>query len=467
MDEKEIKYYIEQIEYADMIESWAYYKGHHDILERKREAIGEGGERVEVKNLPNNKIVDNVFAKVVDQKTNYLFGKAITITSEDDAYNDHLQALFDLPFERTLTRVGREAILCGISWVHPFLDATGILRFRRIPATEVAPIWVDGDHTELKGAVRKYTIIEVIDGEAVEKTIIEVYDEEGVDIYELDGEDLKPIKESPYALINYTYSDETVTVEPLQWGRVPLIAFKSSDLEVPIITRAKTIQDAINVMLSDFQNNMMEDSGSTIMVLKNYDGEDLGDFRNNLSLYRTVKVRTVEGADGGVETLQIEVNAENYAIILQVLKKSLIENMRGFDASNDRMGQDPNEMNIQSAYSDMDLDANSTETEFKSSMDELMYFVDFYLTATGTFSVTEPYEISILFNRDMLTNQSAMIENCRNSMGLISQRTIVANHPFTQDVDTELATMEEEQGQSLADFDPYGDFGRRDADGTV
>ena len=99
-------------------------------------------------------------------------------------------------------------------------------------------------------------------------------------------------------------------------------------------------------------------------------------------------------------------------------------------------------------------------------MDELMYFVDFYLTATGTFSVTEPYEISILFNRDMLTNQSAMIENCRNSMGLISQRTIVANHPFTQDVDTELATMEEEQGQSLADFDPYGDFGRRDADGT-
>lgn len=124
---------------------------------------------------------------------------------------------------------------------------------------EVARIWVDGDHTQLMGAVRKYTTVEVVDGEAVEKTLIEVYDEEGVAIYEMDGGDLKPVKESPYALINYTYSDETVKVEPLQWGRVPLIAFKSSDLEVPIITRAKTIQDAINLMLSDFQNNMMKD----------------------------------------------------------------------------------------------------------------------------------------------------------------------------------------------------------------
>lgn len=95
MDEKEIKYYVEQINYADMIELWAYYKGEHDILTRKREAIGEGGQKVEVKNLPNNRIVDNAFAKVVDQKTNYLFGKPITITSEDDAYNDHLQALLN------------------------------------------------------------------------------------------------------------------------------------------------------------------------------------------------------------------------------------------------------------------------------------------------------------------------------------------------------------------------------------
>lgn len=51
-------------------------------------------------------------------------------------------------------------------------------------------------------------------------------------------------------------------------------------------------------MISDFENNMQEDARNTILVLKNYDGENLGEFRHNLSTYGAVKVRE----DGGVET---------------------------------------------------------------------------------------------------------------------------------------------------------------------
>ena len=460
MDEKTILYYLKHLGTPDMSTSWQYYDGEHDILKRERTVIGEDGTPVPVENLPNNKLVDNAFAKIVDQKVNYLFGKPITITSDDDKYNTLLKELFDLPFERTLTRVGREAVLCGISWIHPFLDAEGILRFRRIPAMELCPIWLDGEHTQLKGAVRQYATSEIIDGEEVSKVMVEVYSPEGVELYELKKEKLIDGGESPYATINYTYSDDTTAEEPLQWGRVPLIPFKSSDMEIPIITRAKSLQDAINLMLSDFQNNMEEDSGTTVMVLKNYDGEDLSSFRHNLSLYRTIPVTTVEGGEGGVETLQIEVNAENYAIILKTLKTSLIENMRGFDPSSEKLGGDPNEMSIQSAYSDMDLDANSTETEFKASMDDLIYFVNFYFKATGRYNIDKPMELSILFNRDMLTNSSSMIANCRDSMGIISQRTIIANHPFTQSVDDEKKYMAEEQSTLMSSFDPYGGYGR-------
>ena len=48
---------------------------------------------------------------------------------------------------------------------------------------------------------------------------------------------------------------------------------------------------------------MEEDPRNTILVLKNYDGENLGEFRQNLSTYGAVKVRTIDGAMGGVETL--------------------------------------------------------------------------------------------------------------------------------------------------------------------
>ena len=69
---------------------------------------------------------------------------------------------------------------------------------------------------------------------------------------------------------------------------------------------------------------MEEDPRNTILVLKNYDGENLGEFRQNLSTYGAVKVRTIDGAMGGVETLSIQVNADNYKAIIDIFKKAVI-----------------------------------------------------------------------------------------------------------------------------------------------
>ena len=54
-------------ERLEQIKGEVYYDGRHDILDRKRTAIGVDGKLVEVKNLPNNHIVDNQYAKMVDQ----------------------------------------------------------------------------------------------------------------------------------------------------------------------------------------------------------------------------------------------------------------------------------------------------------------------------------------------------------------------------------------------------------------
>ena len=69
-----------------MITGEKYYMGIHDILGRKRTVIGEDGKLEEVKNLPNNRIVDNQYKKMVDQKNNYLLGQPITIQCENEQY---------------------------------------------------------------------------------------------------------------------------------------------------------------------------------------------------------------------------------------------------------------------------------------------------------------------------------------------------------------------------------------------
>ena len=70
--------------------------------------------------------------------------------------------------------------------------------------------------------------------------------------------------------------------------------------------------------------------------------------------------------------MQVEVNADNYKVIIEIFKKAIIENAMGYDAKDDRLAGNPNQMNIQSMYSDIDLDANGMETEYQAAFEELL-----------------------------------------------------------------------------------------------
>jgi SPP1 family phage portal protein len=198
---------------------------------------------------------------------------------------------------------------------------------------------------------------------------------------------------------------------------------------------------------------MEEDIHNTILVITNYDGEDLGTFRRNLAEYGAIKVRSYDGASGGVDTLQLEVNSENYKALLSLLKDAIIENARGYDAKDERMSGNPNQMNIQSMYSDIDLDANGIEMEFQAAMEELLWFVNQHLANTGKGNF-EGKDVKVIFDRDVLVNESEAITNCKNSVGILSNETIVKMHPWVSDPEQELKRIKDEQDEAQTD-DPY------------
>jgi SPP1 family phage portal protein len=212
------------------------------------------------------------------------------------------------------------------------------------------------------------------------------------------------------------------------------------------------LQDALNQVLSDFQNNMEEDPRTTILVLRNYDGTDIPEFRQNLATYGVVKVTTVDGVQGGVDTLQVEVNAQNYQAILMQLKRAIVENGRGFDAKEERMDGDPNQMNIESMYTDIDLDVNAMETEFQAGFEELKWFIDQFLIHQGHGDYTEE-KVDFVFNRDIFINEDAKIENCVKSVGIISNKTIVARHPWVENLEHELQEIEADKQTELDDME--------------
>lgn len=459
--EKEITAWKNSPQRIMQIKGFLYYDDEHDILKRKRTMIGADGKLEVVENLPNNHVIDNQYKKMVNQKTNYLLGQPFVVDGENKAYNELLKKVFNQKFMRTLKSAGKAAYNGGIAWLYPYYNEQGEFSFRLFPAYEIKPYWKDNEHTELEFFIRLYLVVgyEGTTPKLIEK--VEVYDLDGVHRFILDGTSLIPdiVNNEQPDSPHITVVDAKGNITGLNWSRIPLIPLKANEQEAPLLKRVKSLQDGINVMLSDFENNMQEDARNTILVLKNYDGQNLGEFRKNLATYGAVKVRYDGDTKGGVETLEITVNAENYKIIVEIFKKALIENAMGYDAKDERMSGTPNQMNIQSMYSDIDLDANDTETELQASFEDILWFVNCHLANTGQGNF-EGQEVNIIFNRDMMMNESEIIDNVIKSQGIVSDETLLGMHPWIDDVELELERLqkqkEKEQAEMAAQYDPFG-----------
>jgi SPP1 family phage portal protein len=438
---QEIKNFVLSKKRAEMFNGIKYYLGKHDILNQTRLAVGEGGELIEVNNLPNNKIVDNQYAKLVDQKVNYILSKIPKIQTENNTYLKIIENIFDKNFFRKLKIIGENCLNEGICWLHPYYNESGKFSFKIFNGHEILPFWRDSAHTELNFAIRVYESNIFSDNIKRKLTKTEVYGKNEIKKYVLKNYscNLNDTFHEPHFFI--LKNNEEIAAA---WGKVPLVAFKSNSKEIPLINKVKNLQDGINTIISDFLNKMQTDVNNTILVLKNYDGTDLGEFRRNLSVYGAVKVRTIDGQPGGIETLKIDVNSENYKAILSIFKHALIENGGGFDVGDERAKGNPNEITIQSMYTNIDLDSNGIENEFQASFEELMWFVNKHiLNETGKDFTKE--KIEIIFDRNMLINKSELINDCLKSKQIISNKTILDMHPFVKNTSLELERLKEEK----------------------
>lgn len=440
--EREIYSWLHSPQREWQLRGFEYYNYNQAIDAKERTAIGLNGSKIKIGNLPNNKIMDNRYSFLVDQKANYLLSKSIDVKADNDAAQDTISDIFGPKFRRTIKAIGKDALNGGISYLFPYVD-NGELKFKRFRSFEILPFWADDEHTQLDAFMRLYPQ-EVYEG--MTKRIImraEWYTINGVQKYSFIGGELRPEGDdiTPYVVINDNESDPNP--KGYNWGRIPLIVFKSNEEEIPLIKRVKSLQDALNTLYSNFADVMQEDSRNTILVLHNYDGEDLGEMRQKLAQYGAVKVRD----DGDVTTLDVAVNTENYKTIIDIIRKAIIENGRGLDTKDDRLASGaPNQMNIKSMYNDIDLDADDMEMEFQAGLADLMWFVNKYNATVGLPTV----DAKFIFNRDTMTNESDTINNCKSSVGILSDETILENHPWVKDSKEEMERIKKEKQENIS-----------------
>lgn len=432
-----------------------YYRNKTDILDRERKAVGESGALEPVANLANNKLANAFTRKLVDQKVGYLLGKPLSVQTDKEDYAKVLTSYFDKAMMRRLQSLGKEAVNKGIGWLHPYYDENGLLSFKKMRSEEIIPLWRDAAHTVLDAVIRVY---EVVEFEGTQKKTIkkfEWWDTNGVRRFTNSNAGFVPDVEAGEVGGHFSVISGGQEIQ-MSWQRVPFIAFKYNEEEQPLIEIIKSLVDDYDNRKSDNANNL-EDLPNSLYVVRNYGGTDAGEFRKNISTYRIVFVNE----DGGLDSVNIDIDTEAYKTHMEIARKDIYEFGRGVDTQADNFGGDKSGEALKFLYADLDLDANTMETEFQASLEQLLWFIDTHLyNSTGVDYSSE--QVDFIFNRDIMINESRVIGDIKNSLGILSEETLIANHPYVTNVQEEMDRLEKQRDRDYGELPTYSMFGNAD-----
>jgi len=435
-----------------MIKGEKYYKVENDILERKMIRY-EDEQPVVDETKTNNKLAHGFMHTLVDDKVNYLLVKPYTLICDDKNYLKAVSDTLGKRFQKKFAQLGTEASNKGIAWLHVYIDADGNFKTMKIPSEQCIPVWIDNDHEELQAFIRYYDVETYEGKEKKIVTKIEYWTSETVDYYVMQNGEVILDAEMYLDEENSYEGHFKVGNEPGSWNRVPFIPFKNNDMELPDLQFVKTLVDNYDLTRSDIANEL-EDIKNIIFALRGYGGESLSEFMRDLAYYRAVKLDEDGGLDKIESTINIEAAKEHY----ETLKKDIYDFGQGVDKSSDKLGNSPSGIALKFMYSGLDLKCNAMEDNFKWAFEQLLYFVNMYMEITN--QPVSDKEITIVFNRDIAINESQAIADCQNSKGIISDKTIVANHPWVEDVESELKQIDEESKLQETDmFDETGENG--------
>lgn len=429
---EKVKNFLNSEKREEMLCGARYYEGINDILSRKRMVIGEDGTLVEDKNLSNCRIAHSFFKKLVDQKAEYLFGREFSVSCENEEFSKILNGVFDAKLKNRLKNLCKEAVVKGIGWLYVYFE-NGELRFKKIPSEEVIPIWSDSEKLSLDGVIRVYGIKR---GKKI-LTAVEKWDLSGVYYYILENGRLY---NDPQRV-----NSQHITLDGMGYNfmKIPFIPFKYNEEEISLIRYTKSLIDDYDLLKSDDSNTIC-DVPNSILVVKNYDGQGLGEFRKNLSRYKAVKVTD----DGGLDVKSSNISTDMVARHLSLDRKDLYEAGRGVDTQTEDF-KNASGVALKFLYADLDLDCNGIESEFLVSLGELMYFVKLWLEITGKGDFKNE-DVSFVLNRDIIVNESEAIEECVKSADILSEVTILENHPWVKDAKKEKERKDNENGRNAS-----------------
>lgn len=437
---EEIREFRHSPQYHEMLAAERYYNNRSDVQRKTNELAGHS----------NVKMEHPVLRKIIGQKASFLLAKPFSVSTEDAAYADALNRIFDRSFRKKLRLFVTDAVKYGIAWMQPYVDDNGDLAFVRIPATQVIPIWEDDEHERLQAFIRVYPQTIYVGTRKQEITHAELWTTEGVKYFVSSGgpggvHEFVVDKEHGDETSDYTEPHFYYKKKPMNWESVPVIWLKYNDEERSLCYYLREMIDEIN-----WQNSVtadeLRDIAKFIYVLKNYGGTNLDEFVSDLRHYMAISVVD----DGGVDKLTSDINIDAVMSFLDNTRRDLYDLASAVDTKDPDLGNASGTA-IQFRYMDLQTDCEALGDELQDSFQRLKLFLDTYfvIISAGDFTGSA---FEIVFNMDLPVNETDIITNIRSSDGIISRRTQLEQHPWVKDVDEELDRLDKEQQENMEKY---------------
>lgn len=451
----------------EMNEGEAYFNSRHDILDAKQYYF-LNNQKIEDNSKANNKVVHPFHKLLVEQKAGYIAGNPIAISydeklpeTEVKVLDEKLMDLLTDSFDDMMNSWIVGASNKSEEWIHFFIDSLGKLNYLIIDARELIPIYDTQYQKNLVGVIRYYSVEEIIDN--IKKTItkVEWWTSKDVSYYtETSAGDFiadVDYKNNPSAhFYNYNTANKDLK-NAGSWNKVPFVKLANNAYGTNDLKPIKILIDAYDKVKSGWINNL-DDFQELVLVLKGYAGvitpqqrqsgySELDAFFQNL---KTKKVIPVDD-EGSVDQLKLDIPYEARDKFLEITRKEIFYFGQGIDVNNDTFGNAPSGTSLKFVYALLDLKANQLIRKMTLALSELMYFFVYWINLTEK-KQFDAKVISYVFNKSIIFNEKEKIDSLNASVGVLSEQTILENHPLVSDVQEELLRLETQREKEAAEL---------------
>jgi SPP1 family phage portal protein len=413
-----------------MAEGEAYFNQQNTAILETKKQMGiirndKNGKRtvmVEDPYASNQKLASGFLKQQIKQKVNYLINENITLSDmveeTEDLYPDWRKDLKQLS-----TRVSYH-----IYGAWQFYVEDNETKYKFIDGTQLYPIFITNQSIP-DLVIRHYT---TMDG--IEKAIIY---SNTTETHYIKKKKWEYEKEVPIIRKSKVIADETIEEQSVELSQPPFAICFNNDEWKTDLQPIKSFVDIYDKVNSDFANNII-DFQEIYHTVKNYDGQDLEEFNEQLKRLKVVPV----SEDGEMQTHQIEVPVNAKQTFLEITRKNIFEFGMAVDVQNIATGN-ATVVAIQSMYENLNMKAADFEQELQDFWRQVVKLTNEFNLITGSAAVIDNY---LMFDKSMISNVNEVYERLSKWIGTIPTEILFELLPDV-DKDKAMELKEEEVNQ--------------------